>query len=157
MGVKKMNSGKRIYSNRAKAICFGAIALILYLIPLTVLAIYNWDRLFVDKGTGLTLFAVLIIIFFLFFAKKLVKQICGVITLAGFASLIMLIVSLVIKTFVDDLFIISVASLIGAVLAWYPTQVATVFNDFSKDDKGNLRSDLDVKTVNNIIFGFFID
>lgn len=147
----------KTYTNRAKALLFGAIALLLYLIPLGALALYNRERLFADKGTGLTLFSLIIIIFILFFAKKLVKQICGVITVAGFASLIMLIVSLVIKTFVDDLFIISVASLIGAVLAWYPTKVATVFIDFSQDDKGNLRSDLTLKTVNNIIFGFFID
>ncbi len=147
----------RTYTNRAKALLFGAIALLLYLIPLGVLAFNNRERLFANKGTGLTLFSLLIIIFILFFAKKLVKQICGVITLAGFASLIMLIISLIIKSFMDDLFIISVASLVGAILAWYPTRVATVFIDFSKDDKGNLRSDLTLKTVNNIIFGFFVD
>lgn len=147
----------RTYTNRAKALLFGFVAVLLYLIPLVVLAILNWERLTENKGTGLTLFSVLIIVFFLFFAKKLVKQICGVITIAGFASLVMIILSLILKSFMDDLFIISIASLIGAVLAWYPTQVATVFNDFAKDDKGNLRSDLNLKTVNNVIFGFFID
>lgn len=148
---------KKTYTNRAKALGFAVISLLLYLTPLIILAIYNREKLFKDASTGLTFFSVLIIIFALVFAKKLVKQVCGVITIAGFVSLVMLILSVAIKSFVDDLFIISVASLIGSVLAWYPTRIATVFNDFSKDDSGKLRADLTVKDVNNIIFGLFVD
>lgn len=148
---------KKKATNRAKALLFGAIALLLYLIPLTVLAIYNRERLFADKGAGLTFFSILIIIFFIFFAKKLVKQICGVITIAGFVSLVMVVLSVALKSFMDDLYVISLASLIGAVLSWYPTRVASTFSTYAKNEDGSLRSDLTVKDVNNIIFGIFID
>lgn len=145
------------YSNRAKAILFTGIALLLYLIPLTILAILNRERLFKEAGTSLTFFSILIIIFFVIFAKKLVKQICGIITVAGFASIVMLLLSVAIRSFVDDLFMISVVSLIGAVLAWYPTRVAQTFNEFAKDENGKLRADLTLKEVNNILFGIAIE
>lgn len=145
------------YSNRAKAILFTGIALLLYLIPLVILAIINRERLFKEAGTSLTLFSILIIIFFVIFAKKLVKQICGVITVAGFASIVMLLLSVAIRSFVDDLFMISIVSLIGAVLAWYPTRVAQTFNEFAKDENGKLRADLTLKEVNNILFGITVE
>lgn len=148
---------KKKATNRAKALAFALIALLCYLIPLVIMAIYNRDKLFKDTGTSLTFFSILIIVFFVFFAKKLVKQICGVITVAGFVSLVMVILSVALKSFMDDLLTISLASLVGAILSWYPTRIAGTFNDFAKDDNGKLRSDLTVKDVNNIIFGLFID
>ena len=144
-------------TNRAKAVGFAVIALICYLIPLVIMAIYNRDKLFKDTGTSLTFFSIIAIVFTIFFAKKLVKQICGVITVAGFASLVMVILSIALKSFMDDLFIISLASLVGAVLAWYPTQVATTFNTYAKDENGRPKADMTVKDVNNILFGLFID
>lgn len=148
---------KKNVSNKAKAVAFGAIAFVLYLIPLAILAIYNRDKLFKDSSTSLTFFSILIIVFIIFFAKKLVKRICGVVTIAGFASLVMVILSVALKSFMDDLFMISVCSLIGAVLAWYPTRIAGVFSEYAKDQNGKLRADLTVKDVNNIIFGLFVD
>lgn len=150
-------SNNKIYTNKAKAVLAGAIALLLYIIPLAVLAIIYRDRLFKDAGSSLTLFSMLIIIFGIVFAKKLVKQICGVITVAGFASLVMLILSLVIRTFVDDLFTIALGSIIGSILAWYPTKVAHTFSEYSKTEDGKLRADLTLKDVNNIIFGLTIE
>lgn len=145
------------YSNRLKAIAFGAIAFVLYIIPLTVLVILNSDRIFKNTGTSLTFFSIIIIVFVLFFAKKLVKKICGIVTIAGFASLIMLILSVALKSFLDDLFIISIASLIGSVLAWYPTRVAQAFSEYDKDENGRLRADLTLKDINSIIFGISIE
>lgn len=143
----------RKYSNKAKAILFTSIALLLYLIPIVVIAIINKDRLFKETGTSLTFFSVLCLVFFLIFAKKLVKQICGVITIAGFASIVMLVLSLAIKSLVDNLMLISIASIIGATLAWYPTKVAQIFSECSKDQNGMLRADLTFRDVNNVLFG----
>lgn len=150
-------ANNKIYTNRAKALLAGAIALALYLIPLVVLAIIYRDRLFKNTGSSLTLFSVLIIVFVIVFAKKLVKQICGVITVAGFASIILLLVSLAIRSFVDDLFTIALGSIIGSILAWYPTKVAQVFSEQSKTEDGKLRADLTLKGVNDVLFGLTIE
>lgn len=118
-------------------------------------ALYS-DKLFKDVGTSLTFFSILFIVFFLIFAKKIVKQICGVTTVVGFASLIMLILSIAIRNIVEQINIVATASLVGSALAWYPMRVASEFFKLSKDDKGFLRADLTLKDVNRIIFGIAI-
>lgn len=143
----------KVYTNRAKAILFAIIAGVAYAIPLAICAIINSEKLFKDTGTSLTFFSVLLIIFFVIFAKKLVKKICGAVTVIGFASIVMLILSVAVRNLIDQLYIISIASVIGAVLAWLPTQIATVFAKYSKDDKGALKADLTLKDVLQQLFG----
>lgn len=146
----------KTYTNRAKAFLFGLIAGLFYIIPLVITAIINGEKLFKDTGTSLTFFSVLLIIFFVIFAKKLVKKICGAVTIVGFTSIIMLVLSIAIKNIVDQLFIISVASVIGSVLAWLPTRIANEFFKNAKADNGDLRADLSVKQVLHNIFGFAV-
>lgn len=143
----------KVYTNRAKSIFFALLACVAYSIPLIICAIINSEKLFKDTGTSLTFFSVLLIIFFIIFAKKLVKKICGAVTVVGFASIVMLILSVAVRNLVDQLYIISIASVIGAVLAWLPTQIATVFSKYSKDNKGVLKADLTLKDVLQQLFG----
>lgn len=146
-------ASNKVYTNRAKAIFFAFLSCVAYLIPLIICAIINSEKLFKDTGTSLTFFSVLSIIFFIIFAKKLVKKICGVITVVGFASLVMLILSVAVRNLIDQLYVISIASLIGACLSWLPTRIATEYNKNAKDDKGGLRADLRLADVMHNIFG----
>lgn len=147
----------KVYTNRAKAWGFTAIAVGCYALPLIVLACVRHDELFKDSGTSLSFFAMLLIVFFLVFCRKAIKRICEVTTVAGFTSAIILVVSLTCQGLFDNLFIISVCSIIGAVLAWYPTQIARIFSKHAMTDDGKLRTDLTVKQANILLFGLKIE
>jgi FtsH-binding integral membrane protein len=136
--MKKLN-------NKGKGIAFAILSIFIYSIPLVVLAILNHDRLFKTTETALTTFSVVGLLFFLFFAKKVVKGFCKVLTPFGFGSLVVMIISLGIKSFLDDLFIISVYSVIGSIMAWIPYQIGQVFNDNTEEKDGKPPKTLTVK------------
>lgn len=147
---------KKSLTNKGKGVLWYALAVLLYAIPLIVLAIINKDKLFKNAETGLTFFSVAIILAFVIFAKKIVKKICAITTVGVFGSLVVLIISVALKNFVGDIYYIALASLIGALLAWYPTQIGRVFNQYALNEDGSLRNDLTFKQANKLLFGFFI-
>lgn len=141
-------------TNQGKAFMWGAAAIAIYAVPLVVLAIIKRDKLFTSGETALTFFSLMLIIFFIAFAKKIIKAICKVLTPLGFGSLIVLIVSLGLRAMMDDIFIISLASLCGAVAAWYPYQLAGVYNRNAYDQNGDVKKTvgLSFKEANEKLF-----
>lgn len=126
-------------TNQGKSIVWGAAAIAIYAVPLVILAIVKRDKLFTSGETALTFFSIMLIIFFIAFAKKVVKALCKVLTPLGFGSLIVLLVSIGLRALMDDLFIISLASFCGAVAAWYPYQIAGVYSRNAYDQNGNVK------------------
>lgn len=147
---------KKTLTNKGKSVIFSVLAVVLYAIPLVVMAIINKDKLFKNAETSLTFLSVGLIIAFVLFAKKVVKKICNITTIGVFGSLVVLIVSLALKNFLDEIYLISLTSLIGALIAWYPTQISRVYNKYALTDDGKPRNDITFKQANKLLFGFFI-
>ena len=141
-------------TNQGKAFMWGAAAIAIYAVPLLILAIIKKDKLFMQGETALTFFSIILIIFFIAFAKKVVKALCKVLTPLGFGSLVVLVVSLGLRALMDDLFLISLASLCGAVAAWYPYQLAGVYNRNAYDQNGDVKKTvgLSFKEANEKLF-----
>ena len=110
----------------------------MYAVPLIVLAIIKRDKLFMNGETALTFFSIMLIVFFIAFAKKIVKALTKVLTPLGFGSLIVLIVAVGLRSLMDDLVVIALASLCGAVAAWFPYQIAAVYSRNAYDANGNV-------------------
>ena len=145
---------KRKLTNQGKAVVSAAIAVILYLIPFGVLIVFKWDSVFKSPHAALSLFSITALLFVFFFVKKLVRTLCRLLTPVGFGSLMVLLVSLAINSYLKDLTIIATAGVIGSVLAWYPYQLASVFSKHSRDENGNVikAAGMDLKTANDRLF-----
>ena len=128
----------RKLTNQGKSFVWGAAAIALYAVPLIVLAIIKRDKLFMNGETALTFFSIMLIVFFIAFAKKIVKALTKVLTPLGFGSLIVLIVAVGLRSLMDDLVVIALASLCGAVAAWFPYQIAAVYSRNAYDANGNV-------------------
>lgn len=145
---------KRKLTNQGKAAVYAAIAVLLYLIPFAVVLIYNREKVFKTPQAALSLFSITAILFVLFFVKKLVKTLCEILTPIGFGSLIALLVSMALTSYLTDLTLIATASVIGSALAWYPYQIAATYSRYSKDGNGDVikAAGMDFKTVNDKLF-----
>lgn len=145
---------KRKLTNQGKAVVSAAIAVILYLIPFGVLIAFKWDSVLKSPHAALSLFSITALLFVFFFVKKLVRTLCRLLTPVGFGSLMVLLVSLAINSYLKDLTIIATASVIGSVFAWYPYQLASVFSKHSRDENGNVikAAGMDFKTANDSLF-----
>lgn len=140
-------------NNKGKSVVFATLSVFLYSLPLIGLAIIKSDELFKSTETALSAFSIIILLFFFFFAKKVVKSVCKVLTPLGFGSLLMFFISLGLRSFLDDLFIISLASLIGSILAWTPFQISVIFGNNIEDGNGNPLPTITVKTAVGKFFG----
>lgn len=125
-------------TNQGYALVWGIASVIAYALPVATIAIIERDRFFKDVGTSLTIVAILAIVCFLVFAKKLVKRLTKVLTPLWFGSLIVLAISLGIRSIANDLLLLSIVSLIASVLAWFPFQIAGVYADRSRDVNGDV-------------------
>lgn len=145
---------KRKLTNQGKAVISAAIAVVLYLIPIGVLVAFKWDSVLKSPHAALSLFSVTVLLFVFFFLKKVVKTLCKLLTPVGFGSLVVLLVSLAINSYLNDLTIIATASVIGSVLAWYPYQLAAVYSRYSRDEHGDVikAAGMDFKTANDKLF-----
>lgn len=139
-------------NNKGKGVAFATLSICLYAIPLIILGIIKRDELFKTSETALSSLSVVMILFFCFFAKKVVKSFCKALTPLGFGSLVVLLVALGLKSFLDDLVTISLASIIGSVLAWYPYQIGGIFTQNEKDANGNEKAPLSFKQANAQLF-----
>lgn len=140
-------------NNKGKGIVFAILSIFLYSIPLVVLAIINKDRLLNSPKTTLTTFSIVGLLFFFFFAKKVVKGFCKVLTPLGFGSIVVLLVSLALNNVLSDLVTISTYSLIGSVLAWIPYQISAVFVEYSAKNHEKETEPLTVKQACVKMFG----
>lgn len=145
-------------TNQGKAFCFAFLSILLYSIPLIVLAIIKSDDLFKTTETALSFFSVVLLLCFIFFAKRVVKSLCKALTPLGFGSIIILLVSLGLKSFLDDLSLIAVASLIGACLSWYPYQIFIIYNKVAYNEDGTVKKSetLTFKEAHNQLFNISI-
>lgn len=148
--------GKKL-TNRGYELLFRAAAIVTYAIPLIVVAIINRGRLLNSPRTTLTFFSLMLIIFFVVFAKKTIKRICKSVTPLLFGSIIAIILSLGIRSFANDIVVVAFASAIGAVCAWYPYQLSEVYARNAYDDKGNpiKEQGLTVGEATKILFSLF--
>lgn len=140
-------------NNKGKGIAFAILSIIAYCIPLIILAILNKEKLITSPQTALTTFSVLALVFFFFFARKILKSFCKILTPLGFGSLILLLFSLALDSLLADLVMISAYSLIGSVLAWVPYQIGQVFLENSKAENGETPKTLTVKEACVKMFG----
>lgn len=129
---------KKRLTNQGLSLVWGAVALFAYAAPLISVAIVKRDKIFANGTTALTFFSVVLIVLFVIFAKKIVKRICKVLTPLWFGSLVFLLVVLGLRSLLDDLYIIALASLIGSIIAWYPYQLAGVYNKRAYDENGDV-------------------
>lgn len=145
---------KRKLTNQGRAVLFAALAVILYIIPFGVLIAFKWDSVFKSTKAALSLFSVTVLLFIFFFVKKVVKTLCKLLTPVGFGSLLVLIISFAISSYLQDLTIIATASVIGSVLAWYPYQISAIYSKYSKDENGDVikAAAMDFKTANDKLF-----
>lgn len=139
-------------NNKGKGVAYATLSILLYSIPLIILGVIKREDLFTTAETSLTSLSVTMLIFFVVFAKKVVKGFCKALTPLGFGSLIVLLVSLGLKAFLDDLSLIATASLVGSILAWYPYQIAQVFSANNLDANGNEKAPLSFKQANAKLF-----
>lgn len=128
-------------TNQGKAVFWGGIAVVIYAIPLIVLAILKSDQLFSTPGTGLTFFSVAILFCFVLFAKKVVSALTKVFTKIGFWSIFFFLIVLAIQSFVNMLVSVAIANLCSAVLAWYPMQISGIYNQYAYDENGEVLTD----------------
>ena len=125
-------------TNQGKSFVWGAAAIALYAVPLISLAIVKRDKLFMNGETALTFFSIMLIVFFIAFAKKIVKALTKVLTPLGFGSLVVLLVAVGLRSLMDDLYLIALASLLGSVAAWFPYQIAAVYSRNAYDQNGDV-------------------
>lgn len=123
-------------TNKGKALMWSITAVLVYSIPLIILALTHTDKIFKSASTTLTFFSIVIIVLFVIFAKKAVKAICKVTTGLVFASLVGLVLAIGLRSLADDLILIFAVSLFGAVLAWLPLQLTGIYNGLSKNADG---------------------
>lgn len=145
---------KRKLTNQGRAVLFAVLAVILYIIPFGVLIGFKWDSVFKSTKAALSLFSVTVLLFIFFFVKKVVKTLCKLLTPIGFGSLLVLIISFAISSYLQDLTIIATASVIGSVLAWYSYQISSIYSKYSKDENGDVikAAAMDFKTANDKLF-----
>ena len=79
-------------NNKGKGVAFAALSIFLYAIPLIVLAIIKRDELFKTGETALSSLSIIMLLFFIVYAKKVVKSFCKILTPLGFGSLVILLV-----------------------------------------------------------------
>lgn len=145
---------KRKLTNQGKAAVYAAIALLLYIVPFIIVMIYHREKIFKSPKAALSLFSITALCFVLFFLKNLVKTLCKILTPIGFGSMIALLISLALTSYLTDLTLIATASVIGSVLAWYPYQLAATYSRHSKDENGDVIKavGMDFKTANDKLF-----
>ena len=136
-------------NNKGKGVAFATLSILAYAIPLIILAIIKHDKLFKTTETALTSLSTIMLLFFVVYAKKVVKTFCKVLTPLGFGSLVILLVSLGLQSFLDDLTLISIASLVGSIVAWYPYQIATIYTENAVDKDGNIKPTMSLREVNS--------
>lgn len=135
-------------NNKGKGVAFATLSILVYAIPLIILAVIKRDELFKTTETALSSLSVIMLLFFIIYAKKVVKSFCKVLTPLGFGSLVILLVSLGLKSFLDDLTLIAIASIVGSIIAWYPYQIATIYNENILDKDGNELQTLTLQEAN---------
>ena len=142
---------KRKLTNQGKAAVYATVALLLYIVPFIIVMIYHREKIFKSPKAALSLFSITALCFVLFFLKNLVKTLCKILTPIGFGSLIALLVSLALTSYLT---LIATASVIGSVLAWYPYQLAATYSRHSKDENGDVikAAGMDFKTANDKLF-----
>lgn len=141
-------------TNQGKSWVCAVLTFVLYCIPFAVLVIMYNDKIFKNTTNQLTLFSILIIVFCLIFAKKVVKKLAFAFTPLLFGSVIGLVIVCGLQCFFDDLRLILFTSCVGSVLAWYPYQLTVVYNKHAFDEKGDVvrTTGLTLKQANSKIF-----
>lgn len=149
---------KKRLTNHGYEVIFRLLTIIVYIIPLAILAITQKDKLFKDGKTSITAFSLLLIIFALFFCKKAVHKLCKLFSPMFFGSVIALVISLGIRSFTSDLVLVSLVSAVGSAAAWLPYQLSLIYSRNAYDDKGNPVKEpgMSVKEALSKFFSFWV-
>lgn len=149
---------KKTLTNQSRAFIWGGVAILCYLTPIIISCIIFRDRLFKSGAKQLTLFSLIAIIVAVIYAKNIIKKLCDFLTIGLFGAILFLVLSVGIKALAEDIHIISLSAIIGALISWLPTQIMNVYHKHSRTENGDVDTDkpLTVKECVKKLFVFYI-
>lgn len=128
-------------TNKTRSLIFALLTVVAYSIPLIIFAFLNKELFLSEPTTSLTLFAVVGIILFLVFAKKVVSQICSVISPGIFFPLIAMFLCFALGDFLLTLTEIFKYAFLGGLASWLPYQIMRVYEQHAYNDDGSVKQE----------------